>query len=85
LLFLLYINDLSLNIHGANLVTFADDINVLITDSDIGLLQNKIDRVMAELETWFTRNKLVINAGKTGVMLIHDRQTNILVKTSSHF
>jgi len=65
LLFLLYINDLSLNIHGANLVMFADDINVLIIDSDIGSLQNKIDRVMAELETWFNRNELMINAGKT--------------------
>jgi hypothetical protein len=53
LLFLLHINDLPLNIHGANLVMIADDINVLIADSDIGALQNKIDRVIAELETWF--------------------------------
>jgi len=43
LLFLLYINDLPLNIHGANLGTYADDINVLITDSDVGSLQNKSD------------------------------------------
>jgi hypothetical protein len=34
LFFLLYINDLPLNIHCANLVMFTDDINVLITDSD---------------------------------------------------
>ena len=32
LLFLLYINDLPLNVHGANMVMFADDINILITD-----------------------------------------------------
>ena len=32
LLFLLYINDLPFNIHGANCFVFADDINVLITD-----------------------------------------------------
>jgi hypothetical protein len=43
LLFLLYINDLPLNIHGAYLVMFADDINVLITDIDVGALQNKVD------------------------------------------
>ena len=79
LLFLLYINGLPLNIHGANLIMFADDINMLITDNDIGSLQNKIDRVMAELETWFNRNKLIINAGKTRVMSFHNRQTNILV------
>ena len=60
LFFLLHVNDLPLSIHSANLVMFADDINVSITDSDVGLLQNKIDRVTAELETWFSRNDLVI-------------------------
>ena len=80
LLFLLYINDLPVNIHDANLVTFTDNINVLIQDSDERLLQTKIDRVVAELETWFNRNDLVINAEKTGVMLFHNRQTHVLVK-----
>jgi len=68
LLFLVYINDLPINIHEANLITFADGINVLISDSDERLLQTKIDRVVAELETWFNRNDLIKNAGKTGVM-----------------
>jgi len=48
----------------------ADDINVLISDSNERLLQTKIDRVVAELETWFSRNDLFINAGKTAVMLL---------------
>jgi hypothetical protein len=64
LLFLLYINDLPLNIHGANLVMFAVDINVLVTDSDICTLQRKIDVVIAELEMWFNRLDLIINVGK---------------------
>ena len=80
LLFLLYINDLPINIHGANLVTFAEGINVLISESDERLLQTKTDKVVAELETWFNRNDLVKNAGKTGVMLCHNRQTHVLVK-----
>jgi hypothetical protein len=50
LLFLIYINDLPVNIHDANLVMFADDANVLILDSDIRLLQIKIDRLVTELE-----------------------------------
>ena len=41
---------------------FADDINVLISESDVSSLQIKIDRVVAEMETWFNRNGLVINA-----------------------
>ena len=85
LLFLLYINDLPLNIRGANLVMFADDINVLITDSDVSELLNKTDKVLAELETWFNRNDLTINAGKTGVMLFHNRQMNFLVKPQVTF
>ena len=85
LFFFLYINDLPLNINGANLVMFADDINVLITDSDVGVLQNKIDRVIAELETRFNRNDLVINAGETGVMSFHNRQTSFLVKPQVTF
>jgi len=53
LLFLLYINDLRLSIHGANLVVFANDMNVLITDIDVGALQNKVDQVNIELESRF--------------------------------
>jgi hypothetical protein len=64
LLLLLYINDLAVNSHDANLVMFADDINVLISDSDVRLLQIKTDRAVAELENWFNRNDLVINAGR---------------------
>jgi hypothetical protein len=64
---------------------FASDINVSITESDVGSLQNQIDRVIAELEIWFSRNNLVINAGKTGVMSFHNRQTNFLVKPQVTF
>jgi len=79
LLLLLYINDLPENIHDTNLVMFADDINVLISDSDERLLQAKIDTIVAELETWFNRNHFLINAGKTAVMC-HNTQTHVLVK-----
>jgi hypothetical protein len=34
LFFLLFINDLLLNIQGAKLVLFADDTNLLITEKD---------------------------------------------------
>ena len=48
-------------------------------------LQNKIDRVTAELETWFNRKDLIINAGKTGVMSFHNRQPKFLVKPQVTF
>jgi hypothetical protein len=46
-------NDLPLNIHGANLVMFAYDINVVINDNDVGDLQNKVYQVIIEFESWF--------------------------------
>ena len=65
--FLLCIYDLHFSIYVANLVMFADDIKVLITDSDICAFESKIDRLTTELETWFNTNGLIINVGKTGV------------------
>jgi hypothetical protein len=64
---------------------FADDINVLITDSDMGSLQNKIDSVTAELETWFNRNDFVINARETGLMSFGSRQTDFMVNPQVTF
>ena len=85
LLFLLYINDLPLNIHGANLIMFTDDINELITYSDVCALQTEIDRVIAELDIWFNRNDLIINVSKTGVMAFHNRQSQFSVRPQVSF
>jgi hypothetical protein len=68
LLFLLYINDLPCHISYEKLVLFADDTNILITDKNIIDLQEKIGRVMTQLELWFSENNLFINAEKTKAM-----------------
>jgi hypothetical protein len=53
LFFLLYINDLPLDVPGAELVLFADDTNVLVTGKEENDLQNKINNLMENLEIWF--------------------------------
>ena len=85
LLFLLYVNDLPKNVHDAQVVMFADDISVLILDSDARELQIRINRVVTELETWLNRNDLLINTGKSGVMSFHNGQPHSLVKPSVTF
>jgi hypothetical protein len=40
---------------------FADDINVLITDIDVGAVQNTGDQVIRDLESWFKRYDFIIN------------------------
>jgi mannose/fructose/N-acetylgalactosamine-specific phosphotransferase system component IID len=42
LLFLIYINDISLNIQGAKLILYADDTKVLVMDKNEGALQTKV-------------------------------------------
>jgi hypothetical protein len=49
LLFLLYINDLLLNIQGVKLVLFANDINILVADKGEDALQHKILSVMKQI------------------------------------
>jgi hypothetical protein len=44
ILFLLYINDLPLNIKEAKTVLFADDTNILVTAEKGQSLQQKIDK-----------------------------------------
>ena len=71
LLFLLYINDLPLNIQAPKLILYADDTNVLITDRSPDTLQTKLSLVVKQLEIWFLYNDLLINSSKTVDMSFH--------------
>jgi hypothetical protein len=71
LLFLIYINDLPLNIQGAKLILYADDTNVLIVDKNEESLQTKLSLVMKQLENWFFKNDLFINTTKRAAMSFH--------------
>jgi len=73
------------DIHRANLVVSAHDINMLIMDSNFCALQRKLDRVIAELEIWFNRNHLIINVRRTGVKSFHNRQSKLLVTPQVSF
>jgi hypothetical protein len=71
LLFLVYINDLPLNIQEAKLVLYADDKNILVTGNDEKALQAKLSSVMKQLEAWFLNNDLIVNTTKTIAMSFH--------------
>jgi hypothetical protein len=51
LLFLLYINDLPLNVLDPNIVPFADDMNILISGDNLNIVQSRLNKVMQEIET----------------------------------
>ena len=73
-LFLLYINDLPLNIMGSKIVLFADDTNILVTKANTNNLQYKLNNVMNELQTWFALNSHIVNVEQTLAMSFHTMQ-----------
>jgi hypothetical protein len=63
-LFLLYVNDLPLNVQETKMVLFADDTNILVIDKDYKSLQEKTNTVMEQLKNWFSYSNLIINIEK---------------------
>ena len=78
-LFLLYINDLHLNITGWKIRLIANDINILVSGDIIKKLQYKINRVMNELQTWFKLNNPVVNAEITLAIPFRTFQNKMLM------
>jgi len=70
-LFLVYINDLPLNIKEAKLVLYADDTNILVVGKDKEDLQAKVSLVTKQLVVWFFSNDLIVNSIKTVAMTFH--------------
>jgi hypothetical protein len=66
LLFLIYINDLSLTISKlAKPILFADDTSIIISNTNPEEFKNNINSVMTETINWFQSNLLTLNCNKT--------------------
>jgi len=66
LLFLIYINDLSLSINKlANPILFADDTTIIISNTNPEEFMNNTNSVMTEITNWFQSNPLTLNCNKT--------------------
>jgi len=57
------------------LVLFADDIIILIIGKNIDVIQERLNRVMKQFETWFSNNSLIIKTDQTKAMLFHFNKT----------
>jgi len=69
LLFLLYINDMASCSKYMNFLLFADDTNMLYSNSDIWKLMEIINGELAILADWFKANRLSLNISKTNYMM----------------
>jgi hypothetical protein len=69
LLFLLYINDLPNAINdNVKMVLFADDTSIIITNPNPTDFKNNINKVLQDINVWFTTNLLSLNLEKTQFM-----------------
>jgi len=77
LLFVIYVNDLSMISHVIELILFADDRNLFLGLHDISLssLEFRLNLELENLSTWFKVNKLSLNLKKNNYM-IFTRKTN---------
>jgi len=77
LLFLIYINDLSLSISKlANPILFADDTTIIISNSNPDEFKNNMNSVMTEITNWFQSNILTLKCNKTHFMQFLTKKQN---------
>jgi hypothetical protein len=74
----LYVNDFPINTQGANLVLFADNTNLLITEQDESALTHKIKTIMKE--NWFHKNNIIIHIEETIAMSFHTARNKLPVR-----
>jgi hypothetical protein len=77
LLFLLYANDLSNVISDIfNLVLYADDTSLIITNSDSQMFKKDKNTAILQLNRWFHSNILLLNLEETDFLKFSTKNTN---------
>ena len=70
LLFLIFINDLPLDINNVLTVLYADDTTLYYIDKSQACIEEKLQTAMYKLSEWCKENGMLINTTKTKLMLI---------------
>lgn len=73
LLFLLYINDLTLCSKLLKYILFADDTNLIISHKDPRILEANLNKELKLISNWFRLNKLSLNIDKTNFMIFKNK------------
>ena len=80
LLFLIYINDLHNAIKFSTVHHFADDTNLLVSNSCIRKIQDQINLDLKYLCKWLKANKISLNASKTEVLIFRHQNKPIVYR-----
>ena len=78
LLFLIYINDLNNSLEIMKSINFADDTNLIYSNTDIDELFIEVQYDIENVLDWFRSNKLSVNIDKTCYMVFRPRGKNYI-------
>ena len=73
LLFSIFVNDLPLIIHNASVIMYADDVTLIVSDTNINIAFQKMQTVLDCISSWSSHNHLLINHKKTHFTLFKGR------------
>ena len=76
LLFLIYINDLTLNTSLSSIL-FADDTCLFLSDKDPNQLKITLNNELDKISSWLTNNKLTLNVAKSNFILFYGKHDKI--------
>ena len=69
LLFLIFLNDFNSISSKLEVITFADDASIFMSNSDMATLESQMNKELVKINTWFECNMLKLNLQKTGFQL----------------
>ena len=77
LIFLLFINDLHLNLSMSECIQFADDTTLVFVHRNQNYLRYCMESELAIVQDWFNANRLTLNVGKSSYLLFHGHTKNL--------
>ena len=77
LLFIVFINDLPLNIPNGDIDMYADDSTITTSAKTVNQINGNLNEVMDKMSNWCNKNKMIPNTNKTKCMLIASWQKRL--------
>ena len=77
LLFIVFINDLPLNIPNGDIDMYADDSTITTSAKTVNQINGNLNEVMDKVSNWCNKNKMIPNTNKTKCMLIASWQKRL--------
>lgn len=67
-----------MDMNKGNVVCYADDTNLLVGGKDVTDVLNKANIIFNETDSWFKKNKLIINNEKSNAIMFRTKQSNLI-------